>query len=194
MSSTFTTPIRVFKRNNPTNNGVIAPDNTGAAKVSQEVQLLNQITATTATGVLPIKEVGTGITTASPLIIPAGSIIQDVFIFQTQAPSALTGGVVTVNVLITNPSTGAVTTTGIGTFTFNTTGGVLSMTRTGNATAAAAAVCANVGTLDAEIQFNLTTAITGTFTGTLDAIFAVEYVARNVDGSITAYGSNYTNS
>jgi len=192
MSSTFTTPIRIFKRNNPTNNGTIAPDNTGAVKCSQEVQLLNPITATTATGVLPIKDVGG--TTQASLIVPAGSMIQDVFIFQTQAPSALTGGTVTVQVLTTNPSTGAVTTTGIGTFTLNTTGGILGMTRTGYATAATAAVCANVGTLDAEIQFNLTTAITGTFTGTLDATFSVEYVARNVDGSINPYGSGYTNS
>ena len=141
---------------------------------------------------LPVKDVGG--TTPVSLIVPAGSMIQDVFIFQTQAPSALTGGTVTVQVLTTNPSTGAVTTTSIGSFVFTTTGGVLGMTRSTSATAAAAAVCANVGTLDAEIQFNLTVAITGTFTGTLDATFSVEYVARNVDGSINAYGSGYTNS
>jgi hypothetical protein len=191
MSSTFTTPIRIFKRNNPTNNGVIAPDNTGAAKVSQEAQLVTPVTATTAGAVvLPLKEIGATATT--PLIVPAGTMIQDVFIFQTAAPSAITGGVISVNVLVTNPSTLAVTTTTIGTFTPTTTGGVLVMTRTGAATAAVAAVCANVGPLDAEIQFSQATvsAITGTF----DATFSVEYVARNADGSITAYGSNYTNS
>ncbi|CAB4129526.1 hypothetical protein UFOVP118_82 [uncultured Caudovirales phage] len=191
MSSTFTTPIRIFKRNNPTNNGVIAPDNTGAAKVSQEVQLLTPVTATTASAtVLPLKDFGG--TTAVPLVVPAGSMIQDVFIFQTGAPSAITGGVISVNVLVTNPSTGAVTTTTIGTFTPTTTGGVLGITRTGAATAAVAAVCANVGPLDAEIQFSQATvsAITGTF----DAAFSVEYVARNADGSINAYGSGYTNS
>jgi len=191
MSSTFTTPIRIFKRNNPTNNGVIAPDNTGAAKVSQEVQLVTPVTATTSGAVvLPVKEIGA--TTASPLVVPAGSMIQDVFIFQTGAPSAITGGVISVNVLVTNPSTGAVTTTTIGTFTPTTTGGVLNMTRTGAATAAVALVASNVGPLDAEIQFSQATvsAITGSF----DATFSVEYVARNVDGSILAYGSNYTNS
>jgi hypothetical protein len=190
MSSTFTTPLRIFKRNNPTNNGVIAPDNTGAAKVSQEVQLVTAVSATTSGAVvLPTKDIGS--TTATPLILPAGSIIQDVFIFQTGAPSAITGGVISVNVLVTNPSTGAVTTTTIGTFTPTTTGGVLAMTRTGAATAAVAAVAANVGPLDAEIQFSQATvsAITGSF----DATFAVEYVARNADGSIIAYGSGYSN-
>jgi hypothetical protein len=190
MSSTFSTPLRIFKRNNPTNNGTIAPDNTGAAKVSQEVQLVTPVSATTSGAVvLPIKEIGA--TTASPLILPAGSMIQDIFIFQTGAPSVITGGVISVNVLITNPSTGAVTTTTIGTFTPTTTGGVLGITRTGAATAAVAAVCANVGPLDAEIQFSQATvsAITGSF----DATFSVEYVARNADGSIAAYGSGYSN-
>jgi len=191
MSSTFTTPIRIFKRNNPTNNGVIAPDNTGVAKVSQEAELVTAVSATTAGAVvLPTKEVGT--TTALPLVIPAGSMIQDVFIFQTGAPSVITGGVISVNVLVTNPSTGAVTTTTIGTFTPTTTGGVLAMTRSTAATAAVAAVCANVGPLDAEIQFSQATvsAITGSF----NATFSVEYVARNADGSIIAYGAGLTNS
>lgn len=190
MSSTFTTPIRVFKRNNPTNNGVISPDNTGAVKCSQEVQLLAPVIATTAGAVvLPLKDVGTSV--VAPWTIPAGSCLQDLFIFQTSAPSVITGGVISVNVLVTNPTTLAVTTTTIGAFTPTTTGGVLVMTRTGSATAAVAAICANVGPLDVELQ--LSQATISAITGTFDATFSVEYVARNNDGSITAYGSGYTN-
>ena len=47
MSSTFSTPIRIFKRNNPSNDGTIAPDNTGAAQVTQQQYITNPITATT---------------------------------------------------------------------------------------------------------------------------------------------------
>ena len=94
MSSTFTSPIRIFKRNNPSNDGTIAPDNTGAAQVTQQQYITNPITATTGSAtVLSTADVGS------------------------------------------------------------------------------------------------TTAITGAVGGT----FSVEYTARNVDGSITAYGSGYTN-
>lgn len=55
MSTTFNTPIRIFKRNNPTNDGTIAPDNTGAAICSQEVAVVGGVAAT--------------------VVVPAGSII-----------------------------------------------------------------------------------------------------------------------
>jgi hypothetical protein len=177
MSSTFTTPIRIFKRNNPTNNGVIAPDNTGVALVGQQ-QFFAPITATRTAGAIPTFKVGN--TTATPLTVPAGSMITHVFFYQTSAPSALTGGVITV----------AINGTDVGTLTPNTTGGRSQVSFT--ATAAVATLLNNVGTSDVTVTFTATaiTAITGTLAGTFD----VEYVPRNVDGSITAYGSGYTNS
>ena len=186
MSSTFTGPIRVFKRNNPTNNGVIAPDNTGAARISQQ-QFIAPITATRLAGAIPTFDLGT--TTAVPFVLPAGAIIENIKMYQTVAPSALTGGVITVAIAQTNPTTGVVTTTTLGTLTPDTTGGVFTMAAP--ATAAVAAIYANIGTLDATLTFTAT-AIT-VLTGTLAATFSVEYTARNVDGSIIAQGSGYTN-
>lgn len=186
MSSSFTSPIRIYKYNNPTNNGVIAPDNTGASQVTQQ-QFIAPITATTSAGALPTFKLGQ--TTATPLVVPAGSNISAIRFFQTVAPSALTGGVVTVAIAVTNPTTGAVVSTDLGTVTPDTTGGVFDVTFT--ATAAVAALLNNVGPLDATITFTATaiTAITGTLAGT----FSVEYTARNADGSITPQGSGYTN-
>lgn len=188
MSSTFTSPIRVFKRNNPTNNGVIAPDNTGAAKLSQE-SFIAPVTATTS-GAVVLPTIDLGQTTATPFVLPAGSIIEQINFYETVAPSVLTGGVITVNLLVTNPTTGNVTTTALGTITPTTTGGKITIAFT--ATAAVAALLANVGPLDATLQFSQAqiTAITGSLVGT----FQCEYTARNADGSITAYGSGYTNS
>lgn len=177
MSSTFTSPIRIFKRNNPTNDGTIAPDNTGAAVVGQQ-QFFAPITGARVAGAIPTFKVGT--TTAAPFTIPAGSLVNRIFLNQTSAPSALTGGVITV----------AINGTHVGTITPTTTGGRISLTFT--ATAAVATLINNVGTSDVTVTFTATaiTAITGTLAGTFD----VEYIPRNVDGSITAYGSGYTNS
>jgi hypothetical protein len=177
MSSTFTTPVRIFKRNNPTNDGTIAPDNTGAAMVAQQ-QYFAPITATRLAGALETFDVGS--TTATTYVVPAGSIINHIFLYQTSAPSALTGGVITV----------AINGTDVGTLTPNTTGGRSQVSFT--ATAAVAALLSNVGTTDATITFTAT-AITA-ITGTLAGVFDVQYTARNADGSITAYGSGYTNS
>ena len=188
MSSTFTSPIRIFKRNNPTNDGTIAPDNTGAAICNQDTALVTPVSATTATAVvLPVREIGQ--TAASPFILPAGSIIHDIYMYQTGAPSALTGGVITVNALVTNPSTGAVTTTALATLTPTTSGGVIYGTFA--STVASAAILANVGVLDVQLQFSQ--AIVSAITGSFNATFAVSYTPRNADGSITAYGAGYTN-
>ena len=186
MSSSFTGPIRVYKYNNPTNNGVIAPDNTGAARISQQAYIA-PITATQAAGALPTYDLGT--TTAVPFVVPAGAILESISFYETVAPSVLTGGVITVGLAITDPVTGVVTTTSLGILTPTTTGGVLALAFP--ATAAVAALLANVGPLDATITFTATaiTAITGTLAGT----FSVNYTARNTDGSIIAYGSGYTN-
>jgi hypothetical protein len=179
MSSTFSSPIRVFKRNNPTNNGTIAPDNTGAVQVAQQHYLLPEISATTA-GAVTLTTADVGTTTVTPLVIPAGSIVNHIFFFQTTAPSALTGGVITV----------AIDGVTVGTITPTTTGGRIGIAFTNTTTAAAE--LANVGPLDATVTFSQAaiSAITGTIAGTFD----VQYTARNSDGSITAYGSGYTNS
>lgn len=176
MSSTFTGPIRVFKRNNPTNDGTIAPDNTGAVQLTQQ-SFIAPITTTISAGALPTFDIGN--TTATPFVVPAGALISTIRFYETVAPSVLTGGVITVNVAGVD----------VGTITPTTTGGIIVMSPT--ATAAVAAVLANVGTTDATVTFTATaiSAITGTLAGT----FSVEYTARNVDGSITAVGSGYTN-
>ena len=175
MSSTFTTPIRIFKRNNPTNNGVIAADNTGAASASQQVTF----SGVNAAGTITTYQVGAP-TVVDTVVIPAGSMISNVRLFETTAPSAFTGLVITVNV----------GSTAIGTITPTTTGGIISLVPA--ATTAAAAIMANVGTSDVTFSFvvGTTSGVTGTLAGTLD----VSYVPRNLDGSIVAYGSGYTNS
>jgi hypothetical protein len=173
MSSTFTSPIRIFKRNNPTNNGVIAPDNTGAAVVTQQARF----SGVAAAGAISTTKIGE--TVASSFVIPAGSIVSDVKLYETTAPSALTAGVITV----------AVDGVTIGTITANATGGVIDMAFTATTTAAAEA--ANNGAADSIVTFTWArTAITGTLAGVL----SVQYTARNADGSITPYGSGYTNS
>lgn len=176
MSVTFNTPIRVFKRNNPTNDGTIAPDNTGACQVAQQ-DYIAPITATRLAGAIPTFPVGT--TTAVPFVIPAGAIVNHIYFMQTSAPSALTGGVITVNIAGVD----------VGTITPTTTGGRIAISFTN--TAAVATVLNNVGATDATVTFTATaiTAITGTLAGTFD----VQYTARNPDGSIIAYGSGYTN-
>jgi hypothetical protein len=176
MSTTFTGPIRVFKRNNPTNDGTLAPGNTGAVQVSQQ-QFIAPITTTISAGALPTFDIGT--TTAAPFVIPAGAILQRITFYETSAPSVLTGGVITINVGGTD----------VGSITPTTTGGPITMIPT--ATAAVASVLANVGTSDVTVTFTATaiSAITGTLAGT----FNIEYTARNVDGSIIQTGNGYTN-
>lgn len=65
MSVTFNTPVRVFKRNNPSNDGTIAPDNTGAAIVSQQAAIVGG--------------------TATQIRIPAGSIVHSITDYVTTA-------------------------------------------------------------------------------------------------------------
>lgn len=176
MSVTFNTPVRIFKRNNPSNDGTIAPDNTGATQATQQ-SFIAPITATQGAGALPTFDVGN--TTATPFVIPAGALISTIRFYETTAPSAITGGVITVNVAGVD----------VGTITPTTTGGIIVMTPT--ATASVASVLNNVGTSDATVTFTATaiSALTGTLAGT----FSVEYTPRNYDGSITAVGAGYTN-
>jgi len=189
MSSTFTQPIRIFKRNNPSNDGTIAPDNTGAARTSQQAFITNPITTTTGTATtLTTAEVGT--TTAVPFVLPAGAIIEAFDLYQTVAAGGLVGGVITVSISITNPTTGVVTTTAIGTITPTAAGGRIAGVFT--ATAATAAIIGNIGPLDATLTFSAASVTTLT-SGSLGGTFSVDYTARNTDGSIIAYGSGYTN-
>jgi hypothetical protein len=190
MSSTFTQPLRVFKRNNPTNDGTIAPDNTGAVRVSQEAYIFNPITAVTAVATtLTTAEIGT--TTAVSFVLPAGAIMESFALYQDVAAVGLVGGVITVSISQTNPSTGAITTTSIGTITPTAAGGRIAGVFT--ATAATAAIIGNIGTLDATLTFSAA-AVTTLTSGSLGGTFAVNYTARNANGSIIAYGSGYTNS
>jgi hypothetical protein len=76
MSSTFTQPIRIFKRNNPTNDGTIAADNTGAAVVTQQAAIAGF--------------------TASTITLPAGAIVHDVQSYITTAPVTATTPNVTI--------------------------------------------------------------------------------------------------
>ena len=89
----------------------------------------------------------------------------------------------------TNPSTGAITTTAIGTITPTAAGGRIAGVFT--ATAATALIIENIGTLDATLTFSAATVSANT--GTLGGTFSVDYTARNYDGSIAAYGSNLSN-
>jgi len=176
MSSTFTSPIRIFVRNNPSNDGTIAPDNTGASSASQQVTF----SGVNAAGAITTYGVGNQSTTLDSIVIPAGSMITSFRLFETTAPSAFTGMVITV----------AVAGTTVGTITPLTTGGVISFAPA--TTTAAAALLANVGTSDVTVTFTVgtTSGVTGTLAGTFDA----SYVPRNIDGSIIAYGSGYSNS
>jgi hypothetical protein len=188
MSSTFTQPIRVFKRNNPTNDGTIAPDNTGAARTSQQQYITNPIVGTTS-GATALTTADIGTTTTVPFVLPAGAIIEGFSLYQDVAATGLTGGVITMSISQTNPTTGVVTTTSIGTITPTAAGGRIAGAFT--ATAATAAIIGNIGTLDATLSFSAATVSANT--GTLGGTISVDYTARNYDGSIIAYGSGYTN-
>ena len=189
MSSTFTQPLRINKRNNPTNDGTIAPDNTGAARISQQQYITNPIAATTGTATtLTTADIGT--TTAVPFVLPAGAIIEAIDLYQDTAAGGLVGGLITVSIAQTNPTTGVVTTTAIGTITPTAAGGRIAGAFT--ATAATALILENIGSLDATLTFSAASVTTLT-SGAVGGVISVNYTARNADGSIIAYGSGYTN-
>ena len=190
MSVSFNTPVRIYKYNNSSNNGVIAPDNTGVASASQQSYILNPISAANS-GTVVFQTADIGETTATPYTLPAGALISNVRLFQTSSATGLTGGVITVSVVQPSTTGGSNTTTAIGTITPTTTGGVIGISFT--ATNAVAQVLSNVGPVDATLTFSAAnvTAISG---GALGGIFDVSYVPRNPNGSITNVGLGYTNS
>ena len=189
MSSTFTSPIRIFKRNNPTNDGTIFPDNTGAAAATQQSYITNPIVGTTS-GATVLTTADVGSTIVTPVLLPAGSLISNVRLFQTTVPTGLTGGVITVAIVQTSPTDGSLTTTTLGTITPTAAGGVISISFT--ASAAVAAILNNIGTLDATLTFSAATVSANT--GTLGGTFDISYTPRNYDGSTGAYGAGLSNS
>jgi hypothetical protein len=153
MSSTFTSPIRIFMRNNPTNDGTIAPDNTGAAMVSKQTAIVAAA--------------------ASTVVIPAGSIISNISAYLNVVGAASRAISITSNG--TTTAVGSVVTTALG-----------KVDATFTASAAVANLLANVGAYDVTITLASEAASAG--------VLSVEYTARNADGTITAYGSGYSNS
>ena len=148
MSSTFTCPIRINKYNNPTNDGTIAPDNTGAAQCTVQAAIVG------------------GEETA--VVIPAGSIISNV---QTYVTAVGAGSAA--NVDVDGETVGTVSdAAGVNAITFGTG-------------ATAVGLLANVGTADV--------AVTYTPGGSAEGFLSVTYTPRNADGTITPYGSGYTN-
>lgn len=149
MSSTFTCPIRINKYNNPTNDGTIAADNTGAAQCTVQAAISG--------------------TTAATVTIPAGSIISNVQAYNTTAGST--------------PATPNVTVAGTTVGTLSNAAGVNNITFGSGSTAVG--LLANVGTSDVLVSFTGGTATVG--------VLSVTYTPRNADGTITPYGSGYTN-
>ena len=150
MSSTFTCPIRINKYNNPTNDGTIAADNTGAAQCTVQKAFVG----------------GTEVS----ITIPAGSIISNVQAYVTTAA----GTPATPNVEVDGDVVGTLADgAGLKSITFTSDG-------------ATAAILSNVGTSDVAVTFTAGASAVG--------FLSVTYTPRNADGTITPYGSGYTNS
>jgi hypothetical protein len=110
---------------------------------------------------------------AATLVIPAGSIIHSFTGYLNVVGAGSRAVSLTVNGVTT--SVGTLTTTALGLITAATTG----------ASAAVANILANVGAYDCTVTLASEAASAGTF--------SVQYTARNADGTITPYGSGYTN-
>jgi len=111
--------------------------------------------------------------TAATVTIPAGSIIHSIDGYLNVVGAASRAISLTVNG----------TTTAVGTLTTTALGKVaVAFT----ASAAVANLLANVGAYDCTITLASEAASAGTL--------SVQYTGRNADGTITAYGSGYTNS
>lgn len=148
MGTTYTAPIRINKYNNPTNDGTIAPDNTGAAQCTVQAAIVG------------------GEETA--VVIPAGSIISNV---QTYVTAVGAGSAADVDV--DGETVGTVSdAAGVNAITFGTG-------------ATAVGLLANVGTSDVTVTY--------TPGGSAEGFLSVTYTPRNADGTITPYGSGYTN-
>lgn len=110
--------------------------------------------------------------TAATVVIPAGSIIHSIDGYLNVVGAASRAVSITSNG--TTTSVGTLTTTALGKVAVAFT-----------ASAAVANLLANVGTYDVTITLASEAASAGTL--------SVQYTGRNSDGTITAYGSGYTN-
>lgn len=96
MSSTFTCPIRINKYNNPSNDGTMAPDNTGAAECTVQAPLVGGA--------------------ATTVVIPAGSIISNIRGYFTAVGAGSTSNVTVAGTTVGTLSDAA----GINAITFGT--------------------------------------------------------------------------
>ena len=110
---------------------------------------------------------------AQTIVIPAGSIIHEIDAYLNVVGAASRAISLTVNG--TTTSVGSVVTTALG-----------KVAATFTASAAVANLLANVGSYDCTITLASEAASAG--------VLSVRYTGRNADGTITAYGSGYTNS
>jgi len=110
--------------------------------------------------------------TAATIVIPAGSIIHSIDGYLNVVGAASRAVSLTVNG--TTTSVGTLTTTALGKVAVSFT-----------ASAAVANLLANVGAYDCTITLASEAASAGTL--------SVQYTGRNSDGTITPYGSGYTN-
>ena len=110
--------------------------------------------------------------TASTVTIPAGSIINSIDAYLNVVGAASRALSITSNG--TTTSIGSVTTTALG-----------RVPATYTASAAVANLLANVGIYDVTLTLASEAASAG--------VLSVQYTGRNQDGTITAYGSGYTN-
>lgn len=110
---------------------------------------------------------------AATVVIPAGSIIHSIDGYLNVVGAASRAISVTVNGVTT--SVGSLVTTSLG-----------KVGATFTASAAVANLLANVGAYDCTITLASEAASAG--------VLSVQYTGRNSDGTITAYGSGYTNS
>jgi len=109
---------------------------------------------------------------AAAAVIPAGSIIHSITGYLNVVGAASRAVSLTVNGVTT--SVGTLTTTALG---------VVDVTFT--ASAAVANLLANVGAYDCTVTLASEAASAGTL--------SIQYTGRNADGTITPYGSGYTN-
>ena len=107
--------------------------------------------------------------TAATITLPAGSIVMGI---SDYLPTGATTG-----------ATGNVTLNGTTVATLTNTAGVNQAAFVTGVTGVA--LLANVGTSDATLSYTAGTGAVG--------VFSVTYTARNADGTITPYGSGYTN-
>ena len=107
--------------------------------------------------------------TAATIVIPAGSIVQGISNYITTAATTGATGNVTIN---STTVAGLTNVTGVNNAAFGT--GVTGV-----------ALLSNVGTTDATVSYTAGAGAVG--------VLSVTYTQRNPDGTITPYGSGYTN-